>query len=1028
MYDSAKSSRSAGRQFDAPVSPLPIVAAPVVLARVRKILGEYLPGMGCERRWRETLAAPMAQPALERERLFTLGWLNWLDGNWPIAEGLLAEADMRCRAPLGDETVEAELPVLDAGVLAARSAYWCARVRVLLRRSDAITDYEAAMRRLGGSPQSTAWYVDLLWRAGRIDRAKQVWKSLRTNKRVLCCDEAPLLEARVLLSKGETVSAAEVLGKAVPTNGVVWVERQLLWCWTKAGTIMADHAPDDLRLAFQGPYPAAALAEWRHLLHAHVNSANHKPEAQARDTSDRSLARRAYEPTSPGWSEFVRAQEARLAGKHDEAVTLYRAALAHPAAQSFAHFGLACLGEEEMEPPRLGGETVTDPESLVRRLPDCFFALRCWMHQTIESFRRREASAAELLEVLQEMTTLEYRGGAMEHFTRLAVALKGKQPAAAELARLVSGESPGAAQRNAIKIALEQACRWLLPAEALPVVRDLAAQAGDDAKLREAIDRQLQRLALLLGDHDGELGLGAHDRPPGLLWQAAQLLHTGGVDDGWREQVRTLLQQPYYQGVVQALLLQESAHRGDLAVVGALLEELELWRAFRPGPPRFVLRVLLALVGSHPTFIGWRQALPAWLSLWDSSALGSEGASLALAAGVSAAGESEEAPAGVAPAAWFLHQAARAFQREDAVAAQAFTQRALDTGKLLPSAEIVESALPVMKRRADEQALARCLGQADSSPGVLADLVDLLGEAPDGATVLQSARQGNAAAVWAGLDELGKLPGLPGRLHHHLALASWRSALHWERRGEADRAAVLWQMAWRGWLAFLASSDAPTADEQSRLLDHLLAVHARHINTLLASAEPRAARVHWMLVQSLAAESENLANRVAQFSAELATQYLMNTREAMRHGQVPEGWRADYERGLGLLSRLLSLDRDNVRLLTALVEICDSWFIDLDNTHDPERLREQAKRFTPFGLQLARIVGNAPDELPARSALGEFWKFRALVESDPVAKAHLFREALRLDPTNDNVRELLAELGVSDAETENSDPEGSDDE
>ena len=61
-------------------------------------------------------------------------------------------------------------------------------VRVLLGRPDAVAGYESALRRLG-SPQATAWYVDLLWRAGRIDRAEQVWKAVRSNKRVLGCDE-----------------------------------------------------------------------------------------------------------------------------------------------------------------------------------------------------------------------------------------------------------------------------------------------------------------------------------------------------------------------------------------------------------------------------------------------------------------------------------------------------------------------------------------------------------------------------------------------------------------------------------------------------------------------------------------------------------------------------------------------------------------------------------------------------------------------------------------------------------------------
>ena len=55
----------------------------------------------------------------------------------------------------------------------------------------------------------------------------------------------------------------------------------------------------------------------------------------------------------------------------------------------------------------------------------------------------------------------------------------------------------------------------------------------------------------------------------------------------------------------------------------------------------------------------------------------------------------------------------------------------------------------------------------------------------------------------------------------------------------------------------------------------------------------------------------------------------------MRYGDVPEGWHADYEKGLSHLRRLLSLDRDNVRLLTAVVEVCGDWFLDLYNIAGP---------------------------------------------------------------------------------------------
>jgi hypothetical protein len=1023
MYDPAASLRSARRHFDAPVAALPPVAATMVLDRVRKVLSGYLPGMSCDRRWCEILSAPMSAPELERERLFVLGWLNWLEGNAPVAEGLLAEADMRCRMPVSDDTVRVELPALAPGVLAARSAYWCARVRVMLGRAHAISEYESAMRRLGGSPQVTAWYVDLLWRAGRVDRAEQVWKSVRTNRRVLGCDEGPLLEARVLLRKGEMGTAEKLLREAAPMSGVVWVERQLLLCWAHAGLRQAGRAAEALRLAGEGPYPATALAGWRGLLEARGNRLFLKPEAQAMDAATPLFALRDCEPTSPGWRAFIRAQEVRSEGKREVAVALYRSAMSDHSVQPFARFGLACLGEE-------------DPDAVLAATPGFFFALCCQARQAVERFRRREAGAGELLEVLRQANKAGYQGEAVGHFARLAAALQVSQPSAADLGALVTREAPGAAQRNAMKIALEQASHHLSASEALPLMHELAALAGADQELGEVIERQMLRLGLLRGDTavlekaagEGELAADGPADPAGLLWQAARALHKASVDEAWHERIRVLRERRHYRGLAQALMLQEAGGRGDLASVAAQLEEMDVWRAFRDGPPRFVLRVLQALIAAHPTFIGWRKSLPEWIHLWDTSALGSEEPTLAVAAGLSPPDETVDAPAGVEPAAWFLHQAARALQGEDAVTALAFTQRALNTGGTLPSADVIESALPGLQRQADAQELACCLGEDESCPEALTDLVDLLGEVPGGAAVLEAAREGNAAAAWTGLDELGTQPGLPGRLHHHLALAAWRSALHWERGDDVDRAPVLWRMAWRNWLAFLTGPEAPAEAERARLLDLLLRVHARHINELLSSGDPKAARIHWTLVQSLATESEDLARRVAKFRDELATQYLLTTREAMRHGEVPEGWRADYERGLALLCRLLSLDRDNVRLLTALVEICGEWFIDLYHAPDAGRLPEQVKRFTPFALQLARLVADRPGELPARSALAEFWKFRGFVENDPASKVGLYREALRLDPSNANVRQLLAELGVSDSQSYDEDPEGSDDE
>jgi hypothetical protein len=218
-------------------------------------------------------------------------------------------------------------------------------------------------------------------------------------------------------------------------------------------------------------------------------------------------------------------------------------------------------------------------------------------------------------------------------------------------------------------------------------------------------------------------------------------------------------------------------------------------------------------------------------------------------------------------------------------------------------------------------------------------------------------------------------------------------------------------------LAAPPDAGGPPSDEvRAALLDELLTPHRHQISHLLAREAMEPARRLWALVQQLPGLTpegplrDDLAARTARFRDELVTEYLLATREAMRYGAIPEGWRADYEKGLAGLRRLLSLDRDNVRLLTALVEECTEWFFDLYQLGDAPALREQTERFTPFALQLARLAEGRPGDLAARAALADFYKFRGFVCRDRDQKAALYREALRFNPANDNVRNLLAEL------------------
>src|SRR5262249_18926250 len=151
--------RSARRLAEGPAGRDTAEEARLALGRVRKALTAYTPGMYLDRpRLRESLATALPQPEQEAERLFALGWLGWLEGDPAAGE------------PWLDEGVGAAGQANATGLL-AEAAYWRGRVRILLDRADAVAGFEAVLRSLGGSPQATAWFVDLLGRAGWVDRA-----------------------------------------------------------------------------------------------------------------------------------------------------------------------------------------------------------------------------------------------------------------------------------------------------------------------------------------------------------------------------------------------------------------------------------------------------------------------------------------------------------------------------------------------------------------------------------------------------------------------------------------------------------------------------------------------------------------------------------------------------------------------------------------------------------------------------------------------------------------------------------------
>ena len=182
---------------------------------------------------------------------------------------------------------------------------------MLLGRSDAVSEYENVLKETRGAPQAVAWLVDLLWRAGRVDRAEQVWKSVRGNKKVTACDEGPLLEARVLLRRGEAAPAERLLNEAAPGNGVVQVERRLLLAWTYTTLKQYDRAREQFDAAMEGPYPAAALESWQVLLEKRRAGPPATPDEAGRP---------------PALAALLRGHEALAAGRTEEAVAAFREA------------------------------------------------------------------------------------------------------------------------------------------------------------------------------------------------------------------------------------------------------------------------------------------------------------------------------------------------------------------------------------------------------------------------------------------------------------------------------------------------------------------------------------------------------------------------------------------------------------------------------------------------------------------------------------------------------------------------------
>ncbi len=973
MYQASGDARSAesSRETFTPFSPE--TTARVVLSRIRKLLDAYTPAMTLERaRAWGLLTVPFSDPNLERERLFAVGWLHWLNDEPDAATVQWSEVMRHAREQNATEAL-------------AEAAYWRARVRLAEGHGEALGEFENVLKTLGGLPRAAAWFVDLLARAGRVDRAEQVWKSVRGNRRVAGCAEGPLLEARMLLKRDEWTQAERLLGEWTPTTAVAWVERLLLLAWIAAHPNRADKARAWLNQAQAGLYPPAAMQDW---------SARIESRLGGRSCDDRKV--------SPALRDFVRGQQLRRDGRIEEAIAAYRVAENNPSVQPFARYALVCLGIE-------------DGAELLSQQPGLFLAVRCRARSALERFRRREASPAELLDALRLAETQGYQEAACKHFQSLASFLQARGVDVETVRKWSAKSCADAERRNAFRAAVEWAISHFTDLENRQLFLEWSQRTDLTEELRASIERQRLRLepdALL------QTIRSESDRPAARLWRAARRLDPNAPDAAaWRDELRPMLSLPHWRGMAQSLLVQEAFERGDDRTVAELLEATEAWRGLATPPP-FVLRALDSICASGPP--GWQRVLARWLGLWEPSSLGQEAASLLTHAGLTPLRSGEaEPPTGVAAVPWFLHRAARALAREDAREALAFVRRALERDPTLdgtPNSQTVRDALPQLQRLARAQTLA----DASQPPGALVDVVVALEARPDSADVLEALDSGDPMAALVRLETMSERDDLSPRLAHHLALLMQRTALEREERGEIEQAESAWRRSWHCWLRFVA--DSPEA--RRILFDFLLQQHRRRINDLLARNSVDAARRYANMVRELPALAgriddalrSELTECVERFREELATEYLLTTRESMRFGAIPEGWRADYEKGLTHLRRLLSLDRDHPRLLAALVEICNDWFLDLYHQNDAATLRNQVERFTPFALQLARRIDERPGELTARAALSEFWKFRGFVADDPAGKRALYREALRWNPANNNVRDLLGETTTEESE------------
>jgi tetratricopeptide (TPR) repeat protein len=421
-------------------------------------------------------------------------------------------------------------------------------------------------------------------------------------------------------------------------------------------------------------------------------------------------------------------------------------------------------------------------------------------------------------------------------------------------------------------------------------------------------------------------------------------------------------------------LLQEAAPRGGVLQTERLLY-LALVKIKRGRPAEAADLVNQAERGLYPSSAvrAWRRLLPLQP-------------------------ETAEPPPGTPAGPWRLHKAAQALGRGDPALGLRWLNQANRDG--IQKTDLIEAAMPELRRLARSQKLAEAVRFTDQqptqAPGLLNGAVSCLEHETAGRAALEAAERGDQATAQALLRTIAASDNLQPDTAHHLAITFQCGAV-WTESKDAVRADQLWRSAWRCWLRW---AETANLSDRGLVFTWLLAEHRQNIKELLARNAVEEARRHWQRVMDLA-ENRAPAKRIDAFRDELATEYLVMAREAMRYGSISAGYDADYATGLNWLVRLLSLDRDNRRLLMELVSICTEWFQECYGVGDLQQLSQGVERFTPFALHLGRQIEQSDSaELTARAVLADFTKYRAFVTDDPARKADLYAEAQRWHPTH----------------------------